>query len=79
MKDSLPEDKSYWSRACKAARVYSGHPSKRCSSCPFPDCILDKPRLKKIILFAHIAKLCKAFDERELASVWYKIAKAMEE
>ena len=55
------DDFSYWTRACKPAKEYTGHLNLRCSNCPFPDCILATPRLKKGILVAKIAKLVKAF------------------
>ena len=61
MKDSLPENKTYWSRACKQARIYTNHPNLRCSNCPFEECILANPSLKKIILVARIAELIDGF------------------
>ena len=62
LKDSLPEGKTYWSRACKQARIYTGHKNLRCSNCPFPkECILANTSLKKIALMARIAELIDGF------------------
>ena len=60
MKDSLPENKTYWSRACMFARIYAGHKNLRCSNCPFPECIQDNPDLRNELLVAKIALLIKA-------------------
>ena len=71
MKDNLPEDKGYWTRACPEARVFTGHHNLRCSNCPWvdKDCILANLRLKKEILLAHIANLLKAFGYTEEINV----------
>ena len=60
VKDILPEGKTYWSRACRFARVYSTHKNLRCSNCPFRDCIQDNPNLRNEVLVAKIALLIKA-------------------
>ena len=54
-------DFTHYTRACKEAKAYTGHRNLRCSSCPFEECLLANPRLKKEIFVGKIAELTKAF------------------
>jgi len=55
------KEQTYWTRACKAGRVYDNTPSLRCSNCPFPECLKGKGKLAKEILKERIDELIENF------------------
>ena len=55
------KEQTYWTRACKAGRVYDNTPSLRCSNCPFPECLKGKGKLALEILIKRQEELTKYF------------------